>query len=54
MLELLVMSLFGWLPAGLWLPVYFVIAVALLTVVVRIVMIVIDIVLRVADTILPW
>lgn len=54
MLELLVMSFFGWLPAGLWLPVYFVVAVALLTVVIRIIMIVIDIALRVVDTILPW
>lgn len=54
MLELLVTSFFGWLPAGLWIPVYFVISIALLTVVIRILMTVIDIVLRLADTILPW
>ena len=54
MLELLVLSFFGWLPAGLWLPIYFVMAVALLTVIVRVLLTVLDFVLKIADVIIPW
>ena len=54
MLEILVMSFFGWLPAGLWLPIYFVISVALLTVVIRVLMVVIDLALKIVDAVLPW
>ncbi|WP_283674563.1 hypothetical protein [Butyricicoccus sp. Marseille-Q5471] len=46
MLEALLSSFFGWLPLGLWIPVWAVIAVSLLTLVIRIITIIADLVLR--------
>ena len=46
MLFKLISSFFGWLPAGIYLPVLAVISVALLIILVRIILIVLDFIMK--------
>lgn len=49
MLAGLVSSFFAWLPLALWMPVWFVIAISLLTFFIRVISIIADVLMHIID-----